>query len=91
MLAKMKTKLAASRALLYETTKIVDLRNSYNHIMDHGTPEEQTADVRENSKYYSKLAAALTPMSKALSTEPRTWSLTTYQDSRRNRLHALFS
>lgn len=34
MLAKMKTKLAASRALLYETTKIVDLRNSYNHIMD---------------------------------------------------------
>ena len=69
MLAKMKTKLAASRALLYETTKIVDLRNSYNHIMDHGTPEEQTADVRENSKYYSKLAAALTPMSKALSTE----------------------
>ncbi len=69
MLAKMKTKLAASRALLYETTKVVDLRNSYNHIMDHGDASAITPEVREKAKFYSKVAAALTPMSKALSTE----------------------
>ena len=68
MLARMKTKLTASRALLYETTKIVDLRNVYQHIMDHD-PERITDEVREKSKYYGKVAAALTPMSKALSTE----------------------
>lgn len=69
MLARMKTKLVASRALLYETTKYVDLRNAYNHIMDHGKPEEITNEVREKAKYYSKVCAILTPMSKALSTE----------------------
>ena len=68
MLARMKSKLTASRALLYETTKIVDLRNVYAHIMDH-EPERITDEVREKAKYYAKIAAALTPMSKALSTE----------------------
>ena len=68
MLARMKVKLTASRTLLYETTKIVDLRNVYQHIVDH-EPERITDEVREKSKYYSKIAAILTPMSKALSTE----------------------
>ncbi len=69
MLAKMKTALTASRAVLYETTTAVDLRNCYEHIMTHGSREEITAEVREKSKYYKELAAILTPMSKALSTE----------------------
>ena len=66
MLAKMKTKLTASRALLYETTKTVDLRFLYNKLVEEGkaTPEDM-----EKAKYYTRLAAALTPMSKALSTE----------------------
>ena len=68
MLARMKTKLAASRALLYETTKIVDLRGVYTHIVDH-TPEKATQEIKDKSKYYTKIAAVLTPMSKALSTE----------------------
>ena len=69
MLAKMKTKLVASRALLYETTKNVDLRNYYNHKVDHAPAAEITAEDRECAKYYSRVAAVLTPMSKALSTE----------------------
>ncbi|MBQ6598773.1 MAG: acyl-CoA dehydrogenase family protein [Lentisphaeria bacterium] len=68
MLARMKTKLTAARALLYETTKIVDLRGVYTHIVDH-TPEQATQEIKDKSKYYTKIAAVLTPMSKALSTE----------------------
>ena len=68
MLARMKTKLTASRALLYETTKIVDLRGVYTHIVEH-TPELATQEIKEKSKYYTRIAAVLTPMSKALSTE----------------------
>ena len=68
MLARMKTKLTASRALLYETTKIVDLRAVYTHIEDH-TPEQATQEIKDKAKYYTKIAAVLTPMSKALSTE----------------------
>lgn len=59
MLAKMKTKLTAARTLLYETTRAVDLRYSYNELDDRS----------EKAKYYVKVAAALTPMCKALSTE----------------------
>ena len=68
MLARMKTKLTASRALLYETTRIVDLRGVYTHIVDH-TPELATQEIKDKAKYYTKIAAVLTPMSKALSTE----------------------
>ncbi len=66
MLARMKTKLTASRALLYETTKIVDLRFSWIQLSEK---ENATAEAREKAKYYSKVAAVLTPMAKALCTE----------------------
>lgn len=69
MLAGMKVRILAARTLLYETTKCVDLRNSYNNIVEHGKPEEVTAEDRQNQKLYSKIAAVLTPMSKAYATE----------------------
>lgn len=69
MLTKMKLKVMAARALLYETTKIVDLRTGYIHLMEHTPANELTDTVRKNDKLYNKLAAILTPMSKALSTE----------------------
>lgn len=69
MLAKMKTKLVASRTLLYETTLNVDLRNYYDHKVNHMPADQITAEDREMAKYYTKIAAILTPMSKALSTE----------------------
>ena len=67
MLSSMKVKLSAARALLYETTRAVDLRNAYNGLAekkDSLTPEE-----RAKQKYYNKVAAVLTPMCKALATE----------------------
>jgi hypothetical protein len=66
MLARMKTQLAASRALLYETTRCVDLRTVYTHLVDAG---EKDPTVREKAKLYTSLCDVLTPMSKALSTE----------------------
>ncbi len=69
MLAGMKARILAARTLLYETTRFVDLRNSYTNIVDHGKPEDVTLDDRQNQKLYSKIAAVLTPMSKAYATE----------------------
>lgn len=66
MLSKMKVKLTAARALLYETTRMVDLRNAYTHVVEHGTP---TAEDQAAKKYYERVAAILTPMCKALATE----------------------
>ena len=66
MLARMKTQLAASRALLYETTRCVDLRQAYTHMVDAG---DKDPAVREKAKLYVALCDVLTPMSKALSTE----------------------
>lgn len=67
MLSNMKVKLTGARALLYETTRIVDLRNGYTELVEKG--ENVSAEDRANQKYYSKVAAVLTPMCKALATE----------------------
>jgi 3-(methylthio)propanoyl-CoA dehydrogenase len=69
MLGSMKTKILAARTLLYETTRAVDCRTNYTHIVEHGKPETITPEVRKKQKYYSRLAAVLTPMSKAYCTE----------------------
>ena len=66
MLSAMKVKVTAARALLYETTRVVDLRSTYGHLCENGTPSDEE---RAAQKYYSKLAALLTPMCKALATE----------------------
>ena len=70
MLAGMKIRIIAARTLLYETTKCVDLRNSYTNIVDHAVkPEDVSLDDRQKQKFYSKVAAVLTPMIKAYATE----------------------
>jgi hypothetical protein len=66
MLSSMKVRVTAARALLYETTRTVDLRNSYNALCEHGNP---TPEDRAKQKYYNRLSAVQTPMCKALSTE----------------------
>ena len=66
MLSSMKVKLTSMRAMLYETTRIVDLRNAYTELVEKGNA---TAEERNLQKYYTKLAAQLTPMCKALCTE----------------------
>lgn len=69
MLTRMKIKLVAARTLLYETTKIVDLSHGYTRKMDSMEAADVPAEVRANQKKYNKMAAVLTPMSKALCTE----------------------
>jgi len=66
MLSIIKAKLDASRALLYETTRFVDIYKAYEGIEAERklTPEEK-AEYKE----YLKLADALTPMLKMFSSE----------------------
>ncbi len=69
MLAKMKMKILAGRALLYETTRVVDLRSSYIKLVETKKATEITQEERTSQKYYNKLAAVLTPITKAYLTE----------------------
>ncbi|MBP3298399.1 MAG: acyl-CoA dehydrogenase family protein [Muribaculaceae bacterium] len=66
ILAVMKGKLDASRSLLYECARFVDMYKIYEDISKERklTPEE-----RKEMKYYSKLADAFTPLAKGLSSE----------------------
>ena len=66
MLALMKAKLDASRSILYETTRFVDIYKIYEDIARERslTPEE-----RQEMKKYQRLADAFTPMSKGMGSE----------------------
>ncbi len=66
ILSVMKGKLDASRSLLYECARFVDMYKTYEDIAKERklTPEE-----RKEMKYYSKLADAFTPLAKGLSSE----------------------
>lgn len=66
MLSVMKAKLDASRTLLYECARYVDLYKAYEDIAKERslTPEE-----RKEMKAYSRLADALTPMAKGMTSE----------------------
>ena len=66
MISLMKAKLDASRALLYETTRFVDVYKAYEGIEGERklTPEEK-ADYKE----YQKLADAFTPLVKMFASE----------------------
>ena len=66
MLAVMKAKLQASRALLYETTRFVDIYKAYAAISEERklTPEERT-----EAKQYQKQADMFTPVLKMMASE----------------------
>ena len=66
MIVVMKAKLDASRSLLYECARYVDLYKAYDDIARERklTPEE-----RQEAKAYNKLADALTPMAKGMGSE----------------------
>lgn len=66
MLAVMKAKLDASRALLYETSRFVDMYKIYEDIAKE---RSLTSDERKEMKRYSKLADACTPMVKGMASE----------------------
>lgn len=66
ILSTMKAKLDASRSLLYETARYVDL---YKALEDIAKERQLTPDERKEMKQYKKIADALTPMAKGLSSE----------------------
>ena len=66
MLVKMRTAVLAGRALLYETSRVVDLRDAHEDRVRRGVGnDEDNALVRK----YGQLADVLTPMTKAFNTE----------------------
>ena len=66
MLSVMKAKLDASRSLLYETSRYVDL---YKVLEDIARERDLTPEERKEMKQYNKVADALTPLAKGLGSE----------------------
>ena len=66
MLAMMKAKLDASRCLLYETSRFVDVYKAYEDIAKERKLEPEE---RAEMKKYNKLASALTPLAKGMGSE----------------------
>ena len=66
MLSRTKAKLDASRAILYETSRFVDI---YKTIEDISRDRKLTAEERKEMKQYSRLADAFTPLGKGMTSE----------------------
>ena len=66
MLSRMKAKLDASRAILYQTSRYVDI---YKTLEDISRERKLTPDERKEMKKYSRLADAFTPLGKGMTSE----------------------
>lgn len=66
MLSNMKAKLQGARALLYETTRFVEIYKQYTHISHERSLEPQE---RQEMKFYNRLADGFTPLVKLFSSE----------------------
>lgn len=66
ILSVMKAKLDASRSLLYECARYVDM---YKVLDDISRERSLTAEERQERKHYNRLADALTPMAKGMGSE----------------------
>lgn len=66
MLALMRAKADASRSMLYETARFVDV---YKALEDISRERKLEPEERQEMKKYSKLADAFTPMGKGMTTE----------------------
>jgi alkylation response protein AidB-like acyl-CoA dehydrogenase len=66
MITTMKAKLDASRTLLYETARFVDMYKTYMHISEERSLDK---DERQEMKKYQRLADIYTPLGKGLASE----------------------
>jgi 3-(methylthio)propanoyl-CoA dehydrogenase len=66
MLSLMKAKLEASRTLLYETARMVDI---YKALEDISKERKLTPEERQEQKRYAKRADSLTPLAKGMGSE----------------------
>ena len=66
MLIDMKIAIEAGRALLYETSRVVDMEIAYAKWQEAGLPEDKdkAKQIKEDARKYKRAAAMLTPMSK---------------------------
>jgi alkylation response protein AidB-like acyl-CoA dehydrogenase len=66
MLIDMKIAIEAGRALLYETSRVVDMEIAYTKIQETKPPEdkEQAKKLKEDTRKYKRYSGMLTPMSK---------------------------
>ncbi len=71
MLIDMKIDIEASRALLYETSRVVDLDVGYAKKLENDPPADkgELKELKNESRKYKRLAGMLTPMTKYLSSE----------------------
>jgi alkylation response protein AidB-like acyl-CoA dehydrogenase len=67
MLTDMKVDMEAGRTLLYETARVVDIKEGLEHLVEKH-PEKEV-EVSSDLKRYTRLASLLTPMTKAFNTE----------------------
>lgn len=66
MLTKMRAEIEGARAIEYETCRYVDLKKVYTGLNEH---DPENKEYKEKLKKYTNIAALLTPMAKAYSTE----------------------
>ena len=66
MISMMKAKLDASRTLLYETARFVDMYKTYQHISEERQLEKEE---RAEMKQYQRLADIFTPLVKGMASE----------------------
>ncbi len=67
MVADMRVRIEAGRAIAYETARICDYENNYNRLLERNADalsDEEKKLFRQKSRNYKKLNAMLTPMSK---------------------------
>ncbi|MBQ5830098.1 MAG: acyl-CoA dehydrogenase family protein, partial [Alistipes sp.] len=66
MLSNMRARLHGARALLYETSRFVEVYKQYTHISHERSLEPEE---RQEMKYYNRLADAFTPLVKLFASE----------------------
>jgi alkylation response protein AidB-like acyl-CoA dehydrogenase len=71
MLIDMKIRIEAGRALLYDTSRVVDLAVGYNKQLEENPPQDkaQLKELKSHARTYKRYAGLLTPMSKYLCSE----------------------
>jgi alkylation response protein AidB-like acyl-CoA dehydrogenase len=67
MLISARVNIEAARMLTYDTSRIVDLKKIYDHLIEKS--EKPDRELRQHAKYYTSLAALLTPIAKYFATE----------------------
>ena len=67
MLTRMRSDIEAARSLLYETAKIVDIKEGLEEQVERYP--EKASELRDDLKRYTRLAALMTPVVKAFASE----------------------